>query len=81
MKHIILAQNINTAKNGLQDIIKNIIILENSNEQTTLNINEIKINSNIYLDKLKNIDINISEVDEILSFISSNHKAIFKIFT
>ena len=81
MKHIILAQNISTAKDGLEDIIKNLDILNNSKIKHTLHSKDIKINTNYYLDKLTKDNISIGEVDEILNFISKQHKAIFDIFS
>ena len=81
MKHIILAQNISTAKDGLEDIIKNLDILNNSKIKLTLHSKDIKITANYYLNKITKDNISIGEVDEILNFISKEHKAIFDIFS
>jgi len=81
MKHIILAQNISISNSGLKDIIKNLDILENSNQKHRLNIKELKNKTNSYLKDLEKTDITISDVDEILDFISIQHKAIFDIFS
>jgi len=81
MKHIILAQNISIAKDGLTDILKNLDILENSKQVNDLDIKLLTQKSTNYLEQLQESKITISQVDEMLDFISVNHKAIFDIFT
>jgi len=80
MKDIILAQNIRIAKEGLEDIIRNITMLENLSGQYTKDLDDIRNNSNKYLDDLKQ-DISINQVDKILDFISKKHKELFDKFS
>ena len=80
MKDIILAQNIRIAKEGLEDIVRNITMLENLSGQYTKELDDIRSNSNKYLDDLKQ-DISINQVDKILDFISIKHKELFDNFS
>jgi hypothetical protein len=80
MKDIILAQNIRIAKEGLEDIIRNITMLENLSGQYTKDLDDIRNNSNKYLDDLKQ-DISINQVDKILDFVSKKHKELFDKFS
>jgi hypothetical protein len=80
MKDIILAQNIRIAKEGLEDIVRNITMLENLSGQYTKELDDIRSNSNKYLDDLKQ-DISINQVDKILDFISIKHKELFDKFS
>lgn len=80
MKDIILAQNIRTAKEALEDIIRNITMLENLSGQYTKDLDDIRSNSNQYLYDLKQ-DISIEQVDKILDFISIKHKELFDKFS
>ncbi len=80
MKDIILAQNIRIAKEGLEDIVRNITMLENLSGQYTKDLDDIRNNSNKYLDDLKQ-DISINQVDKILDFISKKHKELFDKFS
>ena len=81
MKNIILAQNISIAKEGLEDIVKNLSILNNSKQEHNLDIKLLTQKSTDYLEQLEESEITISQVDEMLNFISVNHKSIFDIFT
>lgn len=81
MKNIILAQNISIAKEGLEDIVKNLSILNNSKQEHNLDIKLLTQKSTDYLEQLQESDITISQVDEMLDFVSVNHKSIFDIFT
>jgi len=80
MKDIILAQNIRTAKEALEDIVRNITMLENLSGQYTKDLDDIRSNSNQYLYDLKQ-DISIEQVDKILDFISIKHKELFDKFS
>ena len=81
MKNIILAQNISIAKEGLKDIVKNLSILNNSKQEHNLDIKLLTQKSTDYLEQLQESEITISQVDEMLDFISVNHKSIFDVFT
>ena len=82
MKYIILAQNINTAKKGLNTLKWNIEVFEIS-KKTILNenINEYKDLCIKYERILDNQDITLAEVDEILSFIDKSNNYIIKVLT
>jgi len=81
MKNIILAQNISIAKEGLEDIVKNLSILNNSKQEHNLDIKLLTQKATNYLEQLQESELTISQVDEMLDFISVNHKSIFDIFT
>jgi hypothetical protein len=81
MKNIILAQNISIAKEGLKDIVKNLSILNNSKQEHNLDIKLLTKKSTDYLEQLQESELTISQVDEMLDFISVNHKSIFDVFT
>ena len=81
MKNIILAQNISIAKEGLKDIVKNLSILNNSKQEHNLDIKLLTQKSTDYLEQLQESEITIGQVDEMLDFISVNHKSIFDVFT
>jgi len=81
MKNIILAQNISIAKEGLEDIVKNLSILNNSKQEHNLDIKLLTQKSTDYLEQLQESEITIGQVDEMLDFISVNHKSIFDVFT
>jgi len=82
MKHIILAQNINIAKKGLEDLKYNLEVFEISKVNEM--IEQRKEFSNIlnkYEKDLLNLDITLVEVDDILNFIDKTNSLIIKILT
>ena len=82
MKYIILAQNINTAKKGINTLKWNIEVFEIS-QKDILNekINQYKDLCIKYEKLLDDQDITLVEVDDILSFIDKSNNYIIKILT
>ena len=79
MKHIILAQNINIAKDGLKDLKYNLEVFGISKPNNM--IEQRKEFSNIlnkYEKDLLNLDITLMQVDDILSFVDKTNSLIVK---
>ena len=79
MKHIILSQNINIAKKGLEDLKYNLEVFEISKPNDM--IEQRKEFSNIlnkYEKNLLNLDITLRQVDDILSFVDKTNSLIVK---
>jgi len=82
MKHIILAQNLSTAKEGLDLLKYHLEVFEISKPK--IMIEERKEFSNIlnkYEKDLLNSDITLVQIDDILSFIDKTNSLIIKTLT
>ena len=79
MKHIILAQNINIAKKGLNDLKYNLEVFEISKPNMMIKQRTKFLNLlNKYEKDINNLDITLIQVDDILSFIDKTNSLIVK---